>query len=181
MREPSFEPGTVRRMTERDLELVLGWRNHPQVRAHMFTHHEISIDEHFRWFAAASKDDRQHVLIFETGGEPQGYAHLSLLAASAVANWGFYLSPAAPRGSGKRLGSATLDHAFRTLTLHKVCGQALAQNDRSINMHIALGFKPEGVLREQHFDGEAFHDVHCFGLLDHEWLGVDQPNLPNTD
>lgn len=168
-------------MTESDLELVLAWRNHPTVRAHMFTQHEISLDEHHRWFATASKDDRQHVLIFETDGEPQGYAHLSLLAARTVANWGFYLSPAAPRGSGKRLGGATLNHAFHTLRLHKVCGQALAQNDRSIRMHIALGFKPEGVLRDQHYDGQTFHDVHCFGLLVREWLGVDPSNLPITD
>lgn len=181
MREPSFEPGIVRRMTGQDLELVLAWRNHPQVRAHMFTRHDISIDEHHRWFAAASRDERQHLLIFEMGGEPQGYAHLSLLATRAVANWGFYLAPAAPRGSGKRLGRATLDHAFQTLRLHKVCGQALAQNDRSIRMHLALGFKSEGILRDQHFDGQSFHDVHCFGLLDHEWLGGARPHSPVRD
>lgn len=176
MPEPSSKAGAVRPMTERDMELVLAWRNHPQVRAHMFTQHEISLDEHQRWFATASKDDRQHLLIFETGGEPQGYAHLSLLATRAVAHWGFYLAPTAPRGSGKRLGHATLNHAFQTHRLHKVCGQALAQNYRSIRMHLALGFKSEGTLRDQHFDGQAFHDVQCFGLLDHEWLSDARPH-----
>ncbi len=169
MLESSSALETVRRMTTRDLELVLSWRNHPQVRMHMFTQHEISFDEHERWFAKASQDDRQHLLIFEINSEPQGYANLSLLPHRTVANWGFYLAQTAPRGSGMRLGRATLNHAFRTQLLHKVCGQALSQNDRSIRMHLALGFKPEGVLREQHFDGQSFHDVCCFGLLRHEW------------
>jgi UDP-4-amino-4,6-dideoxy-N-acetyl-beta-L-altrosamine N-acetyltransferase len=53
--------------------------------------------------------------------------------------------------------------------LHKLCGQALAFNERSIRFHQNLGFRREGVLRQQHFDGEQYHDVVCFGLLASEW------------
>ena len=82
------------------------------------------------------------------------------------------LAPDAPKGSGRQLGRAALNHAFRQLKFHKVCGQALAYNQRSIQFHQSLGFEQEGILRDQHFDGERYHHVICFGLLSHEW----QPN-----
>ena len=31
----------------------------------------------------------------------------------------------------------------------------------------------KGVLRQQHFDGNRYHDIVCFGLLKHEW----QPSI----
>jgi RimJ/RimL family protein N-acetyltransferase len=86
-----------------------------------------------------------------------------------VADWGFYLAPDAPKGSGRELGKQALDYAFTQLGLHKVCGQALGFNKRSIAFHTALGFTEEGCLREQHFNDGKFHDVVCFGLLSHEW------------
>jgi RimJ/RimL family protein N-acetyltransferase len=86
-----------------------------------------------------------------------------------IADWGFYAAPAAPKGSGRQLGHAALSHAFTQLKLHKVCGEALAYNQRSIQFHQSLGFQQEGTFRDQHFDGERYHHVICFGLLSYEW------------
>jgi RimJ/RimL family protein N-acetyltransferase len=67
------------------------------------------------------------------------------------------------------LGVTALHHAFGVLGVHKVSGQALDFNTASIRFHERLGFRREGLLREHHFDGERYHDILCFGLLDHEW------------
>ncbi|NQD81620.1 GNAT family N-acetyltransferase, partial [Pseudomonas sp. CrR14] len=83
--------------------------------------------------------------------------------------WGFYLAPGAPRGTGQQLGEAALAFAFDSLGLHKVCGQALAFNERSIRFHEKLGFVQEGALREQHYDGATYHTIIHFGLLRYEW------------
>lgn len=166
--------GVVRPLAAADLPLVRGWRNHPDVRAVMFTTHEISADEHERWFAAASADPARHLLVYEADGVPTGFASLVRLRGSDVADWGFYLAPDAPRGSGAALGAAVLDHAFGPLALHKVCGQALASNAASIRLHDKLGFRREGQLREQHADGTRHHDVVVFGLLRAEWVARRQ-------
>jgi UDP-4-amino-4,6-dideoxy-N-acetyl-beta-L-altrosamine N-acetyltransferase len=159
----------VRPMTCEDLEQVLAWRNHNEVRRYMYTQHEISLAEHSAWFERVSKDLSRHLLVFEIDGTPFGFINFDQVAPGGIAEWGFYAAPDAPKGTGCQLGEAALGHAFTQLGLHKICGQALAYNERSIKFHLSLGFKQEGILREQHFDGQKYHDVVCFGLLAAEW------------
>jgi UDP-4-amino-4,6-dideoxy-N-acetyl-beta-L-altrosamine N-acetyltransferase len=159
----------VRAMSDEDLGRVLAWRNHPEVRRFMYTQHEIGPTEHARWFESASQDSRRHLLIFEIAGTPQGFINLHQIASGGIADWGFYAAPDSPAGTGQQLGRSALEHAFGVLKLHKVCGQALAYNEHSIKFHQRLGFRQEGTLRQQHFDGQRYHDVWCFGLLSAEW------------
>lgn len=156
-------------MVHADLERVLAWRNHPDVRRYMYTQHEITLDEHQRWFERNLRDPKKHLLIFEENHQPLGFVNFNEAVNGGVADWGFYAAPDAPKGSGRQLGRAALNHSFTQLKLHKVCGQALAYNQRSIQFHQSLGFQQEGILRDQHFDGERHHHVICFGLLCHEW------------
>lgn len=162
----------IRPMTSSDLVEVLRWRNHPDVRQHMFTQHEISLEEHTRWFGRASQDVARHLLIYERAGVPIGFVQIHEIAKGGIADWGFYLAPDAPKGSGAGLGFAALTYAFKTANLHKLCGQALASNERSIRFHEKLGFRQEGRLCQHHFDGQSYHDVLCFGLLASQWSSV---------
>lgn len=163
----------IRRMVHADLERVLAWRNHPDVRRYMYTQHEITAAEHQRWFERTSPDPKKHLLIFEANHQSLGFVNFNEAGISGIADWGFYVAPDAPKGSGRQLGRAALNHAFTQLKLRKICGQALAYNERSIQFHQSLGFQQEGILRDQYFDGECHHHVICFGLLGHEW----QPNF----
>lgn len=159
----------LRPMTTADLEEVLAWRNHPDVRSFMYTTHEISRDEHRNWFERTNLDPTVHLQIFERVGKAVGFVNISKTRSPQVAAWGFYLSPEAPKGTGRALGEAALKFAFDELKFHKLCGQVLRFNERSIAFHKRLGFLEEGCLREQHFDGTNYHDVVCFGLLANEW------------
>lgn len=159
----------LRLMTEADLEQVLQWRNHPDIRRYMYTSLEIHSDEHHRWFADASVNPAIDLLIYEQDEKALGFVNITRTRCPEVADWGFYLAPNASKGSGRKLGKLTLNYAFVQMELHKVCGQALGFNERSIAFHKSLGFTEEGCLREQHFDGSQPHDVVCFGLLNREW------------
>jgi len=159
-------------MVHADWEQVLSWRNHPDVQRFMYNQHEITLDEHQCWFERTLPDPKKHLLIFEENHQPLGFVNFSEAGKVGIVEWGFYAAPDAPKGSGRQLGRAALNHAFSQLKLHKVCGQALTYNESSIQFHKSLGFQQEGILRDQHFDGERYHHVICFGLLSHEW----QPN-----
>lgn len=159
----------IRAMTHADLERVLAWRNHEDVRRYMYTQHEIGLEEHARWFEQASQDKHRHLLVFERDAIPLGFINIHQIAPGGLADWGFYAAPQAPKGTGSQLGKAALLYAFTQAKLHKLCGQALVYNERSIRFHLNLGFHQEGILREQHFDGQRYHDVVCFGLLASEW------------
>lgn len=149
--------------------MVLVWRNHPDVRRFMFTQHEIGLEEHRNWFAKASMDTSRRLLIVEEAKQPIGYVQFSKVADGGIADWGFYVRPDAPKGTGRILGTMALNHAFGPLKLHKVCGQAIACNQASIAFHQRLGFVLEGVLRDQQRISGSYYNLHCFGLLGNEW------------
>ncbi|WP_339868271.1 UDP-4-amino-4,6-dideoxy-N-acetyl-beta-L-altrosamine N-acetyltransferase [Pseudohongiella nitratireducens] len=163
------DSAACRVMTKADLELVLQWRNHPEIRRYMYTTHEITPEEHALWYSKASVDPKKHLLIYESNNEPLGFVNIAQVNDGGVAEWGFYVSPDAGEGTGRGLGDAALNYAFSTLRLHKLCGQALATNERSIRFHERLGFQHEGRLRNQHFDGRTYIDVICFGLMSAEY------------
>jgi UDP-4-amino-4,6-dideoxy-N-acetyl-beta-L-altrosamine N-acetyltransferase len=168
------DPGCIRPMTREDLPQVLAWRNHPLVRQHMFTRHEISMDEHCTWFDRVSADPSRRVLLVVSADGPFGCVQFSQVAPGEVATWGFYVRPQAPRGSGMRLGKLALDHAFGALRLYKVCGQALESNTASQAFHLKLGFTQEGVRLEPFPGKDGTQAVICFGLQAACWKGLEQ-------
>lgn len=163
------ESSCIRPMGAGDLEAVLAWRNHPEVRRYMLTQHEISLDEHRQWFAVAEKDATRRLLIVEEAELPLGLVHFRGVDRGSIAEWGFYAAIGATKGAGTKLGTAALNFAFHTLELHKVCGQVLDFNEASRRFHLKLGFRQEGILRDQCLIGKTYHDLICFGLLRHEW------------
>jgi UDP-4-amino-4,6-dideoxy-N-acetyl-beta-L-altrosamine N-acetyltransferase len=160
----------VRTMTEEDLNCVLQWRNHPKIRRYMLNQHVITAQEHRSWFEQASHDPDRRLLIFEERDSKLGFVNFSGASSGTSLHWGFYTAPDAPAGSGRKLGLTALNFAFNELESHKVCGQALQINTASIRFHKSLGFRQEGLWREQHFIGDTYHNLVCFGLLTHEWL-----------
>ena len=160
----------LRPMTVADLERVLELRNHPEIRRYMLTKHEITIEEHQMWFERASKDFNLSLLVFELNKICCGYVQFKETNFNGVVDWGFYIAPDAPKGSGSKLGIAALEMAFNKAGVFKVCGQALHWNKPSIKFHLSLGFVQEGLLRDQHFDGITYHDMIYFGMLKRDWL-----------
>lgn len=171
--------GTLRPMDEGDLERVLAWRNHPEVRRWMYTTHEIGLEEHRAWFAAASEDPRKHLLIYEVEGAPTGFVNLTEDApdprGQSVATWGFYLAPDAPRGCGRGLGTEAIAHAFRKLGVELLLAEALGSNANSIAFHQRLGFADAGTRDEPHrsADGEVV-DVVRFRLERTAWTAAQE-------
>jgi UDP-4-amino-4,6-dideoxy-N-acetyl-beta-L-altrosamine N-acetyltransferase len=157
-------------MTDADRALVLAWRNHESVRAFMYTQHEISSQEHARWFERCCNDPGRHLLVYEEQGTPCGFVNFTVSDDSRNAVWGFYAAPHAPKGAGRRMGQTALGYAFGPSGFHKISGEALAHNEKSIRFHLSLGFHQEGVLRDHFFDSGQYYDVVCLGLLSSEWL-----------
>ena len=164
-----LESCRIRTVTENDLEMLLTWRNHPDVRRYMFTQHEIGLTEHRNWFNKVNLDESRHLLIVEEEMQAFGYVQFSQVAEGGIAHWGFYVRPDANKGTGYKLGSVAIKHAFVDLKLHKVCGQAIDSNLASIAFHQRLGFVQEGVLRDQQRLGGSYNSLHCFGLLAKDW------------
>lgn len=149
--------------------MVLAWRNHPAVRSFMLTQHEISLEEHRQWFERVKLEKTRLHLVVMDGTAPIGFVQFNSVSQGGIADWGFYVRPDAPKGSGTKLGKAALMHGFNVIGLHKVCGLAIDINSVSIAFHLKMGFQEEGRLRDQQRMGDRYHTLVCFGLLAKEW------------
>jgi RimJ/RimL family protein N-acetyltransferase len=73
------------------------------------------------------------------------------------------------KGYGTEAAGLIIRYGFEQLNLHRISSSAFSFNERSIKMHLKVGFKEEGRQREVVFKNGAYHDEVMFGLLRDEW------------
>ena len=73
------------------------------------------------------------------------------------------------RGYGTEAARLLIRYGFEQLNLHRISSAAWAFNDRSIRLHLRVGFKEEGRLRESVFKNGQYYDRVEFGILRQEW------------
>lgn len=160
----------IRKLEEKDLVQVLDWRNHDDIRKWMVNTSKINFEDHKVWFERNQNRTDRFFCIFEYDGQSQGYISFQNMENSSAYEWGFYIKPFAERGMGQLLGKAAIQYAFNCLDIHKIFGQVLAFNEKSILFHQKLGFQQEGLLRKQFKDSRGEFDIFQFGLLKPEWV-----------
>ncbi len=154
----------LRRMQEADLAKVLLWRNAPEIRRWMLNADEISPENHAAWFLRASADPDRALLLVEVKGAPIGFVQFSGLRSREAPEWGFYVAPDAPKGSGATLGKLALTYAFVTLGLTRLIGRTLTANGPSIRFHEKFGFRCLGTS-----DEEPSPALMTYELLREDW------------
>jgi UDP-4-amino-4,6-dideoxy-N-acetyl-beta-L-altrosamine N-acetyltransferase len=164
----------VRPIASEDMSQLLTWRNHPDIRKFMVTQHEITLDEHRAWFNNVLTDNKRCLLIVERAGQSMGYVQFSGITLEGTADWGFYVAPGSPKGSGHHLANAVLSYAFGPMSLRQIRGKALSFNKASIRLHMRCGFQ-EQVAREQiTSDDGHIEEIVCFVLNRETWTEGEQ-------
>jgi RimJ/RimL family protein N-acetyltransferase len=79
-------------------------------------------------------------LIFENEDQPFGFVQFSDIFDACGTEWGFYVSPNAPKGTGFALGQAAIRFAFTQLAVDKIIGNVMEHNVPSLRFHEKLGF-----------------------------------------
>lgn len=164
---------------EADRDVVLGWRNHPQVRKVSLTTHEITPAEHAAWWSALAADDKRGLLIFEWAGVPAGVVIFDRRQeAERGVIWSFYLDTDGLTARGALLPAwvalerEAVDYAFDVLGAQKLGGETLASNVPVLRLHKRFGFTVTESY-ERDIDGE---------LVEVNWtsLNVADRKLPRT-
>ena len=74
------------------------------------------------------------------------------------------------RGYAAEMTKLTVDYAFEVLNINKLTATAHSTNLPSLKCFKRLGFKEEGVLKEQFYLDGKYYDIINLGLLKHEYL-----------
>lgn len=83
------------------------------------------------------------------------------------------------RGYGSGAIRALLDHAFDEMKLHKLWLMVFRHNARGRGIYTRIGFQEEGILREEYFHEDGWHDMVRMSMLAREWPAVrDRPRTP---
>jgi len=139
--------GMLREASDREIEAIRRWRNHPKVRrASIFTA-KITPERHAQWWQAVQADPRRNVFIFSFGGLDCGVVlindHDPVLRS---AEWGFFLDVDGLQARGElvpawlRLEREAIDFAFDVLALDRIGGRTLAWNEAVLALHRRFGF-----------------------------------------
>lgn len=174
---PVFVAGesvTLRPATEEDLPFLAEEWNSPAIRA---TRGDLyPRDEAVRRYLGGrlGREDRSLALLVCADAEPVGLVLLIRerpndveLRQGELAYW--TARDAQGEGYATAGSRLLLGHAFDRLGLHKVRARAFAGNDPSRRVLEKLGFREEGVLREEAFVEGAWVDQVYHGLTEPEW------------
>lgn len=130
----------LRPAIENDMELLLRWRNAPEVRKHFFKVEAVSYAEHREWFLEALDDDDIMILIAETeSGRPVGQVRWDMGSDKTTIS-----VAVAPEVHGRGIGSRMVELACEVHSanpsLRKVTAFIKADNLASKMMFMNLGF-----------------------------------------
>ena len=135
---------SLRHLTPHDESMILEWRNSASVAPYMLRDTLISEEEHHKWFGQVLADtDFTIVRIMEHEGVTCGLMSLSHIHANkSSGEWGGYLAPHIPRGSGfgKTLMYLSLITAFDQLGINQIQIEVIVGNVAAIGLYESLGF-----------------------------------------
>ena len=172
----------LRPLRDDDKDRLLAWRNSPEVAAYMYTDHQISPEEHARWFAGAADDARRAYWVIEMDGAPVGLANLyDIDRSNRRCAWAYYLAEPSVRGRGVGgyVEYLVIERVFGEFGLQKLWCEVLDSNRGVWRMHQKFGFKEEARFRRHVLKNGAMEDVLGLGLLAEDWAEA-RPRIRTT-
>lgn len=168
---PGFDV-RLRPATVDDLDAMMSWVNRPEVTQNFARlSRAITREEERAWLerTLASESDRLYA-IEDRQGHYVGNAGLHQIYWPArAARLGVVVANGQGRGLGQQTIKLLCAAAFLDHELHKVWLIHYRTNTRMAHITAKLGFAFEGVLRDEYFHQERYHDMVRLSLLEHEF------------
>ena len=167
----------LRTVERRDLEMLRHWRNSDEVGRFYQDRQQISQLQQEKWFDSLAFGSGGHYFVIETDPGPVGVCNVKNIdPVHRVADYGIYFVPQSRPNPLLPVEAAilVLDHAFDHLNIRKIYGNILACNARSLSFNESLGFRQEGVLRQQIFHEGQYVDLVLVGVFADEFRQATQ-------
>ncbi len=157
---------TVRPLEEKDLRLILDWRNSDKVHSQMLTDHKITWDEHYGWFQCMKEQTVKRNLVFEYQGEPIGYiGYTEYDEEKHTCSPGAYLGEnvIVPKDAALCLFYTSIEYAFAQLNMLRLNTDVFADNKRALKLDKFLGY--EIITDENHYTNKNGQEKLTYRLV----------------
>lgn len=113
----------LKKLEKKDLELILQWRNTKEIRSVMYEDHQITIDEHLKWYEKLVVDDTKVARLLTYEEKPIGFVNFTKIdKMDRTCYWGFYIGEKqSVKRAGTVLGLLALDYIFEKRHTQSVC------------------------------------------------------------
>lgn len=171
----------IRKLEREDLPTRVEWMNNPKVYSTMHFDIPVSLSNTIKWFENnRSKDNRIDMVVYSIDNEAVMCAFGEVLAFCGLTGVDYLNRKAElyvfvnPDLQGKGIGTKATrllcEYGFKDLGLNKIYLLTDAANKSAQIVYERVGFKLEGVLREENYKCSKYNDRLYYGLLRREFL-----------
>ena len=127
-------------LEQKEKEMILVWRNHPEIRKWMYNQDEIKLDEHLSFIdSLKARKDKLYFLV-KKKDEFIGVIDFTQLVEKISVHMGIYSNPNI-KGNGKILLNKIIDYSFNNLKVKRIFSEVFAENDKAHNLYKKFNFK----------------------------------------
>lgn len=169
----------LRPLEESDVDDILTWVNDPEIVGNLaaFSGDPFTREQELEWIRRV-RSARSEVVFTITAADDGRYLGQcgihQIHERSKVGRLACIIAQKKDMGCGHGSAAirAVLDHAFDVMQLHKIWLMVFAHNSRSRGINGRIGFREEGILREEYFHEGRWHDMVRMSMLDREWQAI---------
>lgn len=122
-------------------KMILGWRNHPNVKKWMYYQNNISLDEHLSFIESLKvKDDSKYFLLKKKGEYIGVIDFTSINYRKKEAEIGLYSNPEL-KGNGKIILECIIDYGINYLMVERLFANLFIENKIAYSLYKKLNFK----------------------------------------
>ena len=127
-------------LTLEQKEMVLIWRNSPEIRNWMYNEEEIELNDHLNFIESLkSRKDKLYFLV-KKDKEYIGVIDFTEIIEEESLHMGIYTNPNI-KGNGKILLNKIIDYSFDNLKVKKIYSEVFSQNNKAYELYEKYNFK----------------------------------------
>ncbi len=166
----------IRPITRQDTELIVSWRNNPDVKKQFIFQGDFTAELHNNWLTTQVNTGRVAQFIIELLPESTLIGSVYLRDIDMLHNkaeFGIFLSckEVMGKGYGTIVTNLILQYAFEDLQLNKVFLRVLSENKRAVKSYLKSGFQLEGEFKEDVRINDEYKDVTFMAIFADEGRG----------
>ncbi|MEI2428173.1 UDP-4-amino-4,6-dideoxy-N-acetyl-beta-L-altrosamine N-acetyltransferase [Priestia megaterium] len=164
----------LRRIQEKDLQMILNWRMSPEVTKYMYTDPKLTIEDQKRWYDKIRNNidlEKYWIIQLETGID------VGLLSVNHIdfnnnqCSWAYYIGDVRARGTGlgRILECNMYDYVLLHMGFNKLWCEVFEFNEKVIKIHQKFGSKIEGTFIDHIYKHGRYFNVIRMGIRKEEW------------
>lgn len=163
---------SLRPIEMRDTQKIVEWRNASAVNQYFIDRSLLTAATHRKWLETRVFTGQVAQFIIQVDEYSVGSVYLrDIDLMNRKAEYGIFIGEkdAQNRGVGTKAGLLCLQYGFEILGLNRIFLRVFADNHRAIRSYEKMGFRQEGLFRQDIYRDIQFYDMLYMAILYQDW------------